>query len=83
MKTFIESHFNYCPLIWMCHSRELNKKIDKLHERALRTVYKNDDLTFQELLERDGSFTIHKRNLQKLGTEIYKVKHNLYQRLKM
>ena len=31
MKTFIESQFNYCPLIWMCHSRGLNTRINKLH----------------------------------------------------
>ena len=77
MKTFIESQFNYCPLIWMCHNRELNQKINKLHERALRVVYKNRDLTFEQLLENVKSFTIHERNLQKLATEMYKVKHNL------
>ena len=77
MKTFIESQFNYCPLVWMCHSRDLNRKINKLHERALRVVYNNSDLTFQELLTIDGAFTIHERNLQKLVTEMYKVKHNL------
>ena len=77
MKTFFESQFNYCPLIWMCHSRDLNRKINKLHERALRVVYGNEGLTFEELLAIDGSFTIHERNLQKLATEMYKVKHNL------
>ena len=77
MKTFIESQFNYCPLIWMFHSRELNAKINRLHERALRVVYKNDELTFQQLLDKDNSFTIHERNLQKLALEMYKVKHKL------
>ena len=77
MKTFIESQFNYCPLIWMFHSRTLNTKINKLHERALRIVYKDDNLTFQQLLEKDNSVTIHEKNLQKLATEMYKVKHNL------
>ena len=77
MKTFIESQFNYCPLIWMCHKRKLNAKINRLHERALRVVYKNDNLSFEELLEKDKSFTIHDRNLQKLAIEMYKVKHNL------
>ena len=77
MKTFIESQFNYCPLIWMCHSRILNNKINKLHERALRVVYKDDELTFQQLLEKDNSYTIHERNLQKLAVEMYKVRHNL------
>ena len=77
MKTFIESQFNYCPLVWMCHSRDLNRRINRLHERALRVVYKNSDLTFEQLLEKDNSFTIHERNLQKLAIEMYKVKHNL------
>ena len=64
-------------LLWMCHSRGLNRKINKLHERTLRVVYKSNDLTFEELLDMDESFTIHERNLQKLATEMYKVKHNL------
>ena len=28
MKTFIESQFRYCPLIWMFHSRGVNNKIN-------------------------------------------------------
>ena len=77
MKTFIESQFNYCPLVWMCHSRDLNRRINKLHERALRVVYKQTNLTFEQLLAKDNSFTIHERNLQKLAIEMYKVKYNL------
>ena len=77
MKAFIESQFGYCPLIWMHHSRTLNNKINKLHERALRLVYKDHISTFEELLLQDGSFTIHHRNFQKLAMEMYKVKHNL------
>ena len=34
MKSFINSQFNYCPLVWMFHSRYLNNKINKLQERA-------------------------------------------------
>ena len=32
LKAFIESQFKYCPLIWMFHSRNLNNKINHLHE---------------------------------------------------
>ena len=42
MKYFITSQFSYCPLIWMFHSRSLNNKINRIHERALRLVYQNN-----------------------------------------
>ena len=77
MKTFIQSQFNYCPLVWMFHNRTLNNKINKLHERALRIVYSNGELTFPELLDKDNSITIHQRNLQRLAIEMYKIKNNL------
>ena len=35
-KSFVESQFKYCPLIWMFHSRTCNTKINRLHERALK-----------------------------------------------
>ena len=75
MKAFVESQFGYCPLIWMFHSRGLNNKINRIHERALRITYKDKSSTFQELLEKDNSVSIHHRNVQKLAIEIYKVLH--------
>ena len=77
MKSFIESQFGYCPLIWMFHNRTLNNRINRIHERALRLVYKDNISTFEELLNKDGSFCIHHRNLQKLAIEMYKVKQNM------
>ena len=77
MKAFIESQFSYCSLIWMFHTRTLNNRINHLHERALRLVYNDHTSSFQQLLTQDKSFTIHDRNLQKLATEMFKVKNNL------
>ena len=39
MDAFFNSQFNYCPLIWMSHSRENNNKINGLHERCLIIIY--------------------------------------------
>ena len=77
MKAFVISQFNYCPLIWMFHNRALNNRINKIHERKLRLVYQNKNLSFSELLELDSAVTIHEQNLQVLVTEIFKVKNNL------
>ena len=77
MKTFAESQFNYCPLIWMLHSRTLNNKINCLHERALRIVYSDYKSSFHTLLEKDGPFSIYHRNIQRLAIEIYKFLHGL------
>ena len=74
MKAFVESQFGYCPIIWMFHSRGLNNKINRIHEKALRITYKDKSSTFQELLEKDNSVSYH-RNIQKLAIEIYKALH--------
>ena len=49
-KSFIEAQLKYCPLIWMFCSRNSNKKINRLHERALRLVYDDCSSSFETLL---------------------------------
>ena len=77
MNSFFKTQFNYCPLIWVFHSRENNRKINRLHERCLRTIYNDKQSSFNELLEKDGSASIHERNLQVLATEMYKISNGL------
>ena len=61
----------------MFHNRDLEHKINKLHERALRIVYNDDQLSFHELLKLDNSSTIHHQNIRKLVIEVYKSIHDL------
>ena len=78
MNAFITSQFSYCPLVWMYHSRTLNNRINKIHEKALGLVYKNETFfSFDDLLKRDKSVSIHQKNLQILATEFYKTKNDL------
>ena len=72
MNSFFTSQFNYCPLAWMCHSRTMNNKINRLNERCLRIVHSDKTSSYEKLLKKDGSVTIHTRNLQTLATEILK-----------
>ena len=46
----------------MFHSRKRNYRINKIHERALRIVYNDHQCAFEELFERDNSFTIREKN---------------------
>lgn len=77
LKSFVESQFSYCPLVWMFCSRQMNRKINHIHERALRLTYDDYTASFEELLKKDKSVSIHHRNLQHLATEMYKVKNDL------
>ena len=64
-------------LVWMFHSRSLNDKINSIHERALRITYVDETSTFQQLLEKNNSVSIHHKNLQTLATEMFKISNNL------
>ena len=73
MKSFVPPQFGYYPLILMFNSSHLNNKINSIHERALRITYQNHISTFQELLNKDNSVSIHCRNFQVLATEMLKI----------
>ena len=61
----------------MFHSRGKNNKINRIHERCLRIIYNDKKSTFYELLEKDGSVSIHKRNLRFLACEMFKLKRDM------
>ena len=62
MKVSVNSQFGYCPLIWMFHNRTLNNGINRIHEQALRIVYRDKTSKFTELLQKDNAMTVHQRN---------------------
>ena len=57
----------------MNHSRTLNNKINRIHERSLRVVYNDKNATFKKLLDQDKVVSIPTRNLQMLVSEMFKV----------
>ena len=61
MKAFIESHFGYCPLVWMFCGRQTNARINYIHERVLRAVYYDEIGSFEELMGRNKSETIRSK----------------------
>ena len=77
LKTFVESQFSHCPLVWMFCSRRMNRRINRIHERALRLVYEDYASSFNELLAKDKSISIHHRNIHCVAIEVYKVINGL------
>ena len=77
MKAFIESQFGYCPLVWMCFNRSCINLINHLHERALRIFYNDNVSSFEDLLQRDQSISIHQRNIRLLGIKLYQTRSNI------
>ena len=77
MNSFVNAQFSYCPLVWMFHDRNLNAKVNKIRERALRIVYKDTHANYEALLKLDNAVSVRQRNLQYLIIEIYKTKNSL------
>ena len=68
---FIDMLFNYAPLIWMFCRKTFYSKIEKIHHRTLKVIYGIDD-SYNNLLLRRNSVSIHQRHLRFLATQIFK-----------
>ena len=69
--TFVNSQFNYAPLIWMFCRKTLYHKIEKIHHRTLKVIYQSEE-SYENLLLESSSVSVHQRHLRFLVTEIYK-----------
>ena len=72
VQSFVFSNFNYCPLVWHFSSEKSMKKIEKIHERALRFLYNDSNSSYDDLLSKAGKCTMKVSRLRTLCTEIYK-----------
>ena len=58
------ANFNYCPLVWMFSSASSLKKIEKLQKRALRFLYNDYEISYEELLLKSGKATTNVNRLR-------------------
>ncbi len=77
VNSFILCHFNYCPLIWLFCSKKSKNKIEKINERALRIIYADYSLNYNEILKKDKDTTIHVNMIRTLALEVYKTLNRL------
>ena len=57
----------------MLLTRENNKKIKHLNEKCLRLIQNDKLSSYEELLEEDGSVSIHHRNIQSFAIEMFQI----------
>ena len=62
LNSVVMSNFSYCPLIWLFCSKVANNEINRTHKRALRTLYRDYESTFEELLDRGDTKTTQKES---------------------
>ena len=77
INAFFTSQFSHCPLILMCHSRSINRKINMLHKICLRIIYNHKQSSFTELLNKDNSVSVHIRNIQRPVIEMFRFYNGL------
>ena len=77
INSYIMANFNYCPLVWMFLSASLLKKIENLLKRALRFLYNDFDISYEELLLKSDRATMRINRSRLLYNEIYKTINNL------
>ena len=58
-------------------SRAMNHKINNIHKRVLRLVYLEYTSSFNDLLRKDNSVTVHQRNIQLVAIEMFKFKRGI------
>ena len=61
--TFINSQFNYAPLIWIFANKSSKDKILKIHKRTLQIVYDVYDESYENLLNRSEDISMYQKPL--------------------
>ena len=77
VNSFVNSQFDYAPLIWEFISKSSMQKVNKIHRRPLRVVYHDYKSTYEELIASHNDISIHQKRLTHLAIEVCKLLVNL------
>ena len=75
--SFIRANLNYCPLVWVNRNKTDLGRLEKVQERALRLVYNDKSVPYEDLLRRSGVPSVLLRWKRVLVTEVYKALNGL------
>ena len=66
LKSFVQSNFNYCPLVWDFYSSKSLNKIEKIQERALRIIYNDSTSHYNQLLNKSSKASMEVKRLRNI-----------------
>ena len=64
--SFIESQFNYWPLVWMFCTKHSIGRISSIHERYLRLIQQNYTSDFEVHIENPNEKPVHQKCIEPL-----------------
>ena len=77
VKFAIIPHLTYCQTVWhFCRASD-TRKLERIQERALRSVYCDNVSSYEELLRRASLPTLYTRRLQDIAIMMFKAKNGL------
>ena len=76
-KSFIQSNFDYCPIVWHFCSKSNSEKLEKLQFRALRIVCNDYEASYENLLSRVNMTTLHLKKMKNIAIETYNCLNSL------
>ena len=72
INSFINSNFQYSPLVWHFCGHVNNNKIEKIRERSLRILHQDYDSSYEALLEMAGFSSSFLSRLRFILLEVFK-----------
>ena len=76
-KSFVRSNFSYCPVVWHFCSKSSTDKMEKLQYRALRLVYNDFIISYEDLLKKANMNTLQITTIRKIAIETFKILNNM------
>ena len=77
INSYFYSKLNYRPLVSIFSRAKSLNKVESLQKRALRVLYEDYVLSYEELLQKAGKVTMKVNRLKSLCIEIYKSINNI------
>ena len=70
-------HLTYCSMVWHFIRSSDKRKLERLQEKGLRAVFKDNSSSYEDLLNKAKLVTLNNQRLQNIAILMFKVKHGI------